>query len=160
MLIGQAPTQITGSQCVCDRHITAESVQITWNGRKIPDQGFPLRITCVIVLEQPRQRLNRGSELNQKRPTIGAVVYFAICFALGVYFTFAAVQGDYGLFQRVQFEAEAQALRGEMAEMQNRVAALDNKTRRLSDDYLDLDLLDEQARQILGLVRHNEIVIH
>ena len=98
--------------------------------------------------------------MKQKRPTIGAVLYFAICFALGVYFTFAAVQGDFGLFQRVQFEAEAQALHSELAEMRNRVAALENKTHRLSDDYLDLDLLDEQARQILGLVRHNEIVIH
>lgn len=98
--------------------------------------------------------------MKQRRPTIGAVLYFAVCFSLGVYFTFAAVQGDYGLFQRVQFEAEAQALRTELTDMQGRVAALENKTRRLSDEYLDLDLLDEQARQILGMVRHNEIVIH
>lgn len=98
--------------------------------------------------------------MKQKRPTLGTVLYFAICFSLGVYFTFAAVQGDFGLFQRVQFQAEAHALKVELADMQGRVAALENKTRRLSDNYLDLDLLDEQARQILGLVRSNEIVIH
>ncbi|MGR3813148.1 MAG: septum formation initiator family protein, partial [Cognatishimia activa] len=31
--------------------------------------------------------------------------------------------------------------------------------RRLSDDYLDLDLLDQQARSVLGLIRGDEMVI-
>ncbi len=97
--------------------------------------------------------------MKQKRPTIVAALYFAVCLSLGVYFMFAAVQGDYGLFQRVQFEAEARVLRAELTHMQSRVGALENKTRRLSDDFLDLDLLDEQARRILGLARHDEIVI-
>ena len=34
-----------------------------------------------------------------------------------------------------------------------------NLTRRLSDDYLDLDLLDERARDVLGLVRADELII-
>jgi cell division protein FtsB len=29
----------------------------------------------------------------------------------------------------------------------------------LSDDFLDLDLLDERARSILGMLRSDEIVI-
>ena len=32
-------------------------------------------------------------------------------------------------------------------------------TRRLSDDFLDLDLLDEMARQVLGHMRPDEIVL-
>jgi len=92
-------------------------------------------------------------------PAIGIAVYFAVCIALGGYFTFAAVQGDYGLFERVRMEAEARALNAELSDKKGQVAALANKTRRLSDDFLDLDLLDEQARQILGLIRHDEIVI-
>ena len=32
-------------------------------------------------------------------------------------------------------------------------------TRRLSDDYLDIDLLDEQVRSVLGYIRADEIVI-
>ena len=97
--------------------------------------------------------------MKQKNPTIGTAVSFAICIALGFYFTFAAIQGDHGLFRRIQFEAEAEALRAELSEMEARVAALTNKTRRLSDEFLDLDLLDEQARRVLGLVRYDEIVI-
>jgi cell division protein FtsB len=34
-----------------------------------------------------------------------------------------------------------------------------NLTLRLSDTFLDLDLLDEQARDVLGYLRADEIVI-
>ncbi|MDD9921590.1 MAG: septum formation initiator family protein, partial [Boseongicola sp.] len=40
------------------------------------------------------------------------------------------------------------------------VRDLENKTKRLSDDYLDLDLLDQQARDILGLIRSDEIALN
>jgi cell division protein FtsB len=36
---------------------------------------------------------------------------------------------------------------------------MENMTQRMSDEYLDLDLLDEQARRVLGMVRSDEIVI-
>ncbi len=92
-------------------------------------------------------------------PTYGLAIYFAVIFMLATYFTFASVQGDYGLFRRIQIEAEAGALRAERDRLLTEVAQMRNKTRRLSDDYLDLDLLDEQARNVLGLLRPDEIVI-
>ncbi|ALG90171.1 MAG: septum formation initiator family protein [Pseudomonadota bacterium] len=96
---------------------------------------------------------------SRKRPALGVVVYFAIAFSLATYFTFAAVQGDYGLFRRIQVAAEADVLNRERAELERQLAEMQNKTRRLSDDYLDPDLLDEQARSVLGLIRADEIVI-
>ena len=36
---------------------------------------------------------------------------------------------------------------------------MSNLTHRLSDDYLDIDLLDQQARDVLGYMRADEIVI-
>ena len=36
---------------------------------------------------------------------------------------------------------------------------LTNLTRRLSDGFLDIDLLDQQARDVLGYMRADEIVI-
>ncbi len=92
-------------------------------------------------------------------PTLGMAAYFAVIFALATYFTFASVQGDYGLFRRVQIDAEATLLRAQRDQLQGDVTKMRNKTRRLSDDYLDLDLLDEQARDVLGLLRPDEIVI-
>jgi len=99
--------------------------------------------------------------MTAKRKTSGAgtVLYFAVVFSLGIYFTFAAVQGDYGLFRRVQINAEAVTLRQDLDRLQDRVAVYANKTHRLSDDYLDLDLLDEQARSVLGMTRPDELVI-
>ncbi|MDD9976843.1 MAG: septum formation initiator family protein [Boseongicola sp.] len=97
---------------------------------------------------------------SNKRPALGAIVYFALMFMLGLYFTFASVQGDYGLFRRVQIEAEAEMLRAEKSRLVSEVRDLENKTKRLSDDYLDLDLLDQQARDILGLIRSDEIALN
>ncbi|WP_299149705.1 septum formation initiator family protein [uncultured Tateyamaria sp.] len=93
------------------------------------------------------------------RPALGTFIFFAVAFALGTYFTFAAVQGDYGLFRRAEIDAEARALSDQLMRVQADVARMENLTKRLSDDYLDLDLLDEQARSILGMLRSDEIVI-
>lgn len=93
------------------------------------------------------------------RPTVGATLFLSLAFTLGSYFTFAAVQGDFGLFRRVQINAEAADLRAERDRLQAELSRVENLTRRLSDDYLDLDLLDQQAREVLGLMRPDEIVI-
>ena len=93
------------------------------------------------------------------RPAFGTLLFFAIAFALSLYFTFAAVQGDFGLFRRAEIVAESQDLRIQLSQVQADVARMENLTKRMSDDYLDLDLLDEQARTVLGMVRSDEIVI-
>ncbi|SFS08207.1 FtsB family cell division protein [Yoonia litorea] len=90
---------------------------------------------------------------------LGALFYYLGMIMLGVYFTFAAVQGDYGLFKRIEVNAEGDALRQELAALQSEVAEMENLTARLSDRFLDLDLLDQQARNVLGLIRADEIVI-
>ena len=96
---------------------------------------------------------------SRKSPAYGIVGFFTIIFMLATYFTFASVQGDYGLFRRIQIEAELADLTANRDQLQGEVDRMRNKTHRLSDDYLDLDLLDEQARDVLGLVRMDEIVI-
>jgi cell division protein FtsB len=90
---------------------------------------------------------------------MGIFMYSLIAFGLGAYFTFAAVQGDYGLFRRAEIDAETDALRAQLQDLSVQVARMENLTLRLSDDYLDMDLLDQQARDVLGLLRADEIVI-
>lgn len=92
-------------------------------------------------------------------PGLGVIVFFSIIFTLGSYFTIASVQGNFGLFRRIQIEAEMASLKVEKDTLVQEVAALRNKTHRLSDDFLDLDLLDQQAREVLGLTRGDELVI-
>ena len=93
------------------------------------------------------------------RPAIGGMFYYVLALTLGGYFMFAAVQGDYGIFRRVQISAEAQDLTTERDKLTAELAQIKNLTLRLSDSYLDMDLLDQQARDVLGYVRADEIVI-
>ena len=95
----------------------------------------------------------------RNRPAFGVLIFFVICCSLAAYFTFAAVQGDFGLFRRAEISKEAERLQAELESVNADVARMENLTRRLSDDYLDLDLLDEQVRDVLGMVRSDEIVV-
>lgn len=93
------------------------------------------------------------------RPGLGNLIFFTLAFAVGTYFTFAAVQGNFGLFRRVVIAAEHKVLSRDLAMLEAEIARMENLTKRLSDDYLDLDLLDQQARDVLGLLRADELVI-
>ena len=87
-------------------------------------------------------------------------LFFIVCvLTLAGYFTFAAVQGEYGLFERIELEAQRSELQQEFDQLEADVVAMENLTKRMSDEYLDVDLLDERARKVLGLVRADEIVI-
>jgi cell division protein FtsB len=96
---------------------------------------------------------------SSSRPSVGAIVYYLLAVTLGLYFTFAAVQGDYGVFRQVEIAAETEVLQAEKARLTLELEAIQNRTNRLSDAYLDLDLLDEQARSVLGYVRADEVAI-
>jgi cell division protein FtsB len=97
--------------------------------------------------------------MTRKSPSLGPIIFFSLAFVLGAYFTFAAVQGGYGVFRRVEVEAETAALNEQRDGLKAEVLRMTNLTHRLSDDYLDLDLLDERARDVLGSIRSDEIVI-
>jgi cell division protein FtsB len=79
--------------------------------------------------------------------------------ALMSYLTFSALQGEYGLFRLFQIEAQESRLGAELATVRTERSEAANKTRRLSAEHLDIDLLDEQARKVLGLGRPDEMII-
>ena len=97
--------------------------------------------------------------MSSLRPRFGPVMFYAIAFTFGSYLTFAGVQGEYGLFKRIQIEADVVQLRAERDRLASELAEMENRTRRLSDGFLDLDLLDQQARDMLGMVRADEVVL-
>lgn len=97
--------------------------------------------------------------MTRNRPGFGTLMYFTCAGTFGAYLTFAAVQGEYGMMQRIQIEADVTSLRAERDRLARELAEAANATRRLSDGYLDLDLLDQQARDVLGYVRADEIVL-
>lgn len=78
--------------------------------------------------------------------------------ALVAYFSYSAIQGPYGLLNLFKIESREARLQVELAQLTQQRMADQSRAHRLSDDYLDLDLLDEQARKVLGLIRGDEII--
>jgi cell division protein FtsB len=93
------------------------------------------------------------------RRALANAVYSLVMLGLIAYFGFAALQGEYGFTRLIEVRAIEGALESDLAAMRSERAALENRVRRLSDDYLDLDLLDEQARKMLGYARPDEMII-
>lgn len=89
----------------------------------------------------------------------GAAFYAALMVLGTGYFLYSALEGDYGKFRLMQIEAQQKTLEKDLALVISERQVIENRVKRLSDDYLDLDLLDEQARRVLGLMRADEIVI-
>lgn len=93
------------------------------------------------------------------KPALFSFVFALAMVAAVAYFAYAAIQGDYGTFRGIQVTAQSAKLETELASLRAERAELQNLTRRMSVQYLDLDLLDERARQVLGLARGDEIII-
>ena len=94
-----------------------------------------------------------------RAPGFGFLIFVTIAIALAIYFAVAAVQGDLGVLERLRIKGDIATLVAQRDTLQSEVEMLRNKTLRLSDHYLDLDLLDEQARRVLGLMRADELVV-
>ena len=90
---------------------------------------------------------------------LGTTVFGFAALAATAYFSWAAVNGDFGQMQRGQVSADLSEAELRLAGLTQRRKDLENKVRRLSDDFLDLDLLDERIRDVLGYARGDEIII-
>lgn len=80
---------------------------------------------------------------------VGAIVVFA----------HAGLQGEHGLAAYRDAEVETERLRAEFEQLRRERVRLENRVLRLSERHLDLDLLDERARAVLGLVREDELIV-
>lgn len=79
---------------------------------------------------------------------VGAVLVFA----------HSGLQGSYGLAAQREAIGHERDLTAELTALRIRNAELGNKVERLNEASLDLDLLDERARAVLGLARQDELV--
>ena len=90
----------------------------------------------------------------------GLLAVVSLATGLGSYFAFAAIQGEYGVLRRAEITGFSDNLNSELMRLNTEVEQMENLTQRLSDAYLDIDLLDERVREILGYVRSSELVIN
>ena len=95
----------------------------------------------------------------QKSSTLGSLFVFSQFLFIRTLFYFCSRARDFGILRRAEINHDIQKLQAELTSLNVEIADLKNLTRRLSDHYLDLELLDQQARDILGYVRSDELVI-
>ncbi len=88
------------------------------------------------------------------------LIYFCMCIILSIYFLLATFKGEYGLFKKYQLLATENVLKIDLIVQTKKKQILENKVNRLSISSLDLELLDEQARKVLGMIGEKELIIY
>lgn len=72
----------------------------------------------------------------------------------------ATFKGEYGLLKKYQLLATENVLKVELIHQTEKKQNLQNKVNRLSISSLDLELLDEQARRVLGMIGEKELIVY
>ncbi len=85
--------------------------------------------------------------------------FFILLVAVLAVFGHSALQGEHGLAALREAEALERDLQREFDGVAEDRKELRNLVRRLDENYLDIDLLDERARAVLGVVRPEDVVI-
>lgn len=80
-----------------------------------------------------------------------------IVFAI-FYLGFHSVSGDRGLYALFRETRQLQLVEEQLAKVKSERMALEHKVKLLSNQSLDLDMLDEQVRRIIGMTGKDEIV--
>lgn len=81
------------------------------------------------------------------------------CVLILFYLAFHTVSGERGIFALLRESRKLDALQDELADTKAKREILEKKVQKLSNNSLDLDLLDEQARKVLGTTGKNEVVL-
>ncbi len=75
------------------------------------------------------------------------------------YLSFHAISGDRGLYAWLKARRELESLQSQLTEVKTKRIAYERQLKGLHTQSLDLDLLDEQARQTLGFTGKDEIIV-
>jgi len=85
---------------------------------------------------------------------------YLIGFALILYFTFFTIFGQKGLFELSHLKKKIENKEISKQELQNKMQAKKNMVEGMNINSLDVDLVDEESRKVLGYVGKNEVVIY
>lgn len=75
------------------------------------------------------------------------------------YLSFHAISGERGFYAWFKESKRLEQLKAELADITAKREAYEHRIKLLSSQSIDLDMLDEQARKVLGYTRPDEIVI-
>lgn len=89
---------------------------------------------------------------------ITTIIISLLFITLFSYFTFHAVSGERGLIAMAQLSKKVDESKTELDEIRAERIELEHKVSLLRTESLDLDLLDEEARKVLGYASKDETV--
>ncbi|MDQ0468416.1 FtsB family cell division protein [Labrys wisconsinensis] len=75
------------------------------------------------------------------------------------YFGFHAVNGDHGIMAQRQYDDQKRDLSAQLADLRAKRTALERRVALLKNDALDPDVLEDKARNLLGMVHPNDVVV-
>lgn len=79
--------------------------------------------------------------------------------AISAAYLHQAIWGGKGFLRLTERQQEVARLESELSEVRKQRELLDDRVLRLREGSLDLDLLDERAREILGYARPDEQIL-
>jgi cell division protein FtsB len=82
-----------------------------------------------------------------------------LCVLILFYLGFHAVSGERGLVALFKETRKLDQLTAELTDIRGKREKVEHKIKMMSNDSLDLDMLDEQARNVLGLAGKDEVVV-
>ncbi len=94
-----------------------------------------------------------------RKRTRAAIAPFLLLLMV-VYFGVSFVNGDRGLLAWIRLNDEIAVAQADLAELQAERELMEHRTGLLRPDNLDLDMLDERARVLLGYAHPDEVVIY
>ena len=98
------------------------------------------------------------SNYDIRKPSLGRRLGTFACILVMFYIGFHAITGEHGALALVRESARLEELKARLAEATARNSTLEKKVKLMSSASLDLDMLDQQVRKVLGVTGRNEAV--
>jgi len=93
-----------------------------------------------------------------RRHSLSAIVP-VICFAAIGYFCYHAIEGDRGINAYTRLTLQIQETETALAAVTAERQVLERRTSLLRENALDTDMLEEQSRRVLGMIKPHDLVI-
>ena len=87
------------------------------------------------------------------------ITLLTVCLILCLYFIIASFNGEFGVSAKYHLLAKEKVLANELNTINKETKIIKNRIKRLSNTSLDLELLDQQARIILGMIGEEEVIV-
>jgi len=93
------------------------------------------------------------------RAILFPILLYAVSGTIAGYFVWTAVNGQRGLKTRLEYRQKMAALGDELRGLQSEREGWERRIAMIQSDAVDRDLLDEEARNVLGRVSSRDLVI-